>query len=107
MPRVVVIDEFHELFEEPDRIGNAAFAAFSNMLLMGPFAGVRIVLASQTPVWDARDGSPPPSPHRSWRYSTRRPGAASKTEGSGTIVSVNGTVLHGWTGRAGHSTGSA
>jgi S-DNA-T family DNA segregation ATPase FtsK/SpoIIIE len=45
---VVIIDEFHELFEEPDRIGGEAFAAFSNIVRMGPFAGVHIVLASQT-----------------------------------------------------------
>ena len=45
---VVVIDEFHELFEEPDRIGQDAFAAFSNIVRMGPFSGVHVVLASQT-----------------------------------------------------------
>jgi DNA segregation ATPase FtsK/SpoIIIE, S-DNA-T family len=45
---VVIIDEFHELFEEPDRIGSEAFAAFSNIVRMGPFAGVHIILASQT-----------------------------------------------------------
>ena len=45
---VVIIDEFHELFEEPDRIGGEAFAAFSNIVRMGPFAGAHIVLASQT-----------------------------------------------------------
>lgn len=45
---VVIIDEFHELFEEPDRIGGEAFAAFSNIVRMGPFAGVHIILASQT-----------------------------------------------------------
>jgi DNA segregation ATPase FtsK/SpoIIIE, S-DNA-T family len=45
---VVVIDEFHELFEEPDRIGGEAFAAFSNIVRMGPFAGAHVVLASQT-----------------------------------------------------------
>lgn len=49
MPRIVVIiDEFHELFEEPDRIGSEAFAAFSNIVRMGPFAGAHVVLASQT-----------------------------------------------------------
>lgn len=49
LPRiVVVIDEFHELFEEPDRIGGEAFAAFSNIVRMGPFAGAHVVLASQT-----------------------------------------------------------
>ena len=45
---VVVIDEFHELFEEPDRIGSEAFSAFSNIVRMGPFAGAHVVLASQT-----------------------------------------------------------
>lgn len=49
MPRiVVVIDEFHELFEEVDQLGQAAFAAFSNIVRQGPFAGVHLVLASQT-----------------------------------------------------------
>ncbi|MGH3276548.1 MAG: FtsK/SpoIIIE domain-containing protein [Streptosporangiaceae bacterium] len=49
LPRVVVIiDEFHELFEEPDRLGQDAFAAFSNIVRMGPFSGVHIVVASQT-----------------------------------------------------------
>jgi DNA segregation ATPase FtsK/SpoIIIE, S-DNA-T family len=45
---VVIVDEFHELFEEPDRIGSEAFAAFSNIVRMGPFAGAHVVLASQT-----------------------------------------------------------
>jgi DNA segregation ATPase FtsK/SpoIIIE, S-DNA-T family len=45
---VVVIDEFHEIFEEPDRIGQEAFAAFSDIVRMGPFSGVHIVVASQT-----------------------------------------------------------
>lgn len=45
---VVVIDEFHEIFEEPDDIGQQAFAAFSNIARMGPFSGVHVVLASQT-----------------------------------------------------------
>jgi S-DNA-T family DNA segregation ATPase FtsK/SpoIIIE len=49
LPRVVVfIDEFHELFEEDDRLGHAAFDAFSNIVRQGPFAGVHLVLASQT-----------------------------------------------------------
>jgi hypothetical protein len=49
LPRiVVVIDEFHELFEEDDRLGRAAFDAFSNIVRQGPFAGVHLVLASQT-----------------------------------------------------------
>jgi hypothetical protein len=49
LPRIVVIiDEFHEIFEEDDRLGQAAFAAFSNIVRQGPFAGVHIVLASQT-----------------------------------------------------------
>lgn len=45
---VVVIDEFHELFEETDSIGQEAFAAFSNIVRMGPFSGVHVVVASQT-----------------------------------------------------------
>ncbi len=45
---IVIIDEFHEIFEEPDRIGQEAFAAFSNIVRMGPFSGVHIVVASQT-----------------------------------------------------------
>lgn len=49
LPRIVVIiDEFHEIFEEPDRVGQEAFAAFSNIVRMGPFSGVHIVVASQT-----------------------------------------------------------
>lgn len=49
LPRIVVIvDEFHELFEEADAIGLEAFAAFSNIVRMGPFSGVHIVVASQT-----------------------------------------------------------
>src|SRR5438067_781355 len=47
MPRIVaIIDEFHEVFEEDDRTGHAAFAAFSNIVRQGPFAGVHLVLAS-------------------------------------------------------------
>ena len=45
---VLIMDEFHELFEEPDRIGLEAFAAFSNIVRMGPFSGVHVVVASQT-----------------------------------------------------------
>jgi DNA segregation ATPase FtsK/SpoIIIE, S-DNA-T family len=49
LPRIVVfIDEFHEIFEEDDRRGQAAFDAFSNIVRQGPFAGVHLVLASQT-----------------------------------------------------------
>lgn len=49
LPRiVVVIDEFHELFELDDQFGQAAFDAFSNIVRQGPFAGVHLVLASQT-----------------------------------------------------------
>ncbi|HSL73887.1 MAG TPA: FtsK/SpoIIIE domain-containing protein [Ilumatobacteraceae bacterium] len=49
LPRIVVfIDEFHEVFEEDDRVGQAAFDAFSNIVRQGPFAGVHLVLASQT-----------------------------------------------------------
>jgi len=36
LPRIVVIiDEFHEIFEEDDRLGQAAFAAFSNIVRQG------------------------------------------------------------------------
>lgn len=45
---VAIIDEFHEIFEEDDRLGQAAFDAFSNIVRQGPFAGVHLVLASQT-----------------------------------------------------------
>lgn len=45
---VIVIDEFHEIFEEPDRIGQEAFASFSNLVRMGPFSGVHVIVASQT-----------------------------------------------------------
>lgn len=45
---VVVIDEFHELFEEADQLGYDAFAAFSDIVRMGPFSGVHVVVASQT-----------------------------------------------------------
>lgn len=49
LPRIiVVVDEFHELFEEADRIGLEAFAAFSDIVRMGPFSGTHIVVASQT-----------------------------------------------------------
>lgn len=49
LPRiVVVVDEFHEVFEEADAIGLEAFAAFSDIVRMGPFAGVHLVVASQT-----------------------------------------------------------
>lgn len=49
LPRIVaIIDEFHEIFEEDDRLGQAAFAAFSNIVRQGPFAGVHMVVASQT-----------------------------------------------------------
>lgn len=49
LPRiVVVIDEFHEIFEDDDQLGRQAFAAFSNIVRQGPFAGVHLVLASQT-----------------------------------------------------------
>jgi hypothetical protein len=49
MPRIVVfMDEFHELFEEDDALGQAAFQAFSNIVRQGPFAGVHLVVASQT-----------------------------------------------------------
>lgn len=49
MSRVVVIfDEFHTLFQEPDRIGSDAFAAFSTIVKQGPGFGIHIVVASQT-----------------------------------------------------------
>jgi hypothetical protein len=49
LPRVVlVMDEFHELFEEDDALGQEAFQAFSNIVRQGPFAGVHAVVASQT-----------------------------------------------------------
>ena len=49
LPRVVaIIDEFHEIFEEDDQLGQQAFSAFSNIVRQGPFAGVHVVLASQT-----------------------------------------------------------
>jgi hypothetical protein len=49
MPRIVLIlDEFHEIFEEDDALGHAAFAAFSDIARQGPFAGIHIVAASQT-----------------------------------------------------------
>lgn len=49
MPRIVLImDEFHEIFEEDDRLGHEAFQAFSNIVRQGPFAGVHVVAASQT-----------------------------------------------------------
>ena len=44
----MVVDEFHELFEEADDVGMEAFAAFSNIVRMGPFSGVHIVVASRT-----------------------------------------------------------
>jgi S-DNA-T family DNA segregation ATPase FtsK/SpoIIIE len=45
---VVFMDEFHELFEEDDALGHAAFMAFSNIVRQGPFAGIHIVVGSQT-----------------------------------------------------------
>ena len=49
MPRIVLfMDEFHEVFEEDDALGQQAFAAFSNIVRQGPFAGVHVVVASQT-----------------------------------------------------------
>jgi hypothetical protein len=49
LPRIVLfMDEFHELFEEDDAAGQAAFQAFSNIVRQGPFAGVHAVVASQT-----------------------------------------------------------
>ncbi|RKQ93823.1 FtsK/SpoIIIE family protein [Solirubrobacter pauli] len=49
MPRIVLfMDEFHELFEEDDALGQAAFRAFSNIVRQGPFAGVHVVVSSQT-----------------------------------------------------------
>jgi hypothetical protein len=49
MPRIVLImDEFHEIFEEDDRLGHEAFQAFSNIVKQGRFAGVHAVVASQS-----------------------------------------------------------
>lgn len=49
MPRVIlVMDEFHEVFEEDDATGREAFQAFSNIVRQGPFAGIHVVVASQT-----------------------------------------------------------
>lgn len=49
MTRILLImDEFHEIFEEDDRIGHEAFSHFSNILRFGRFAGVHVVVASQT-----------------------------------------------------------
>jgi S-DNA-T family DNA segregation ATPase FtsK/SpoIIIE len=45
---VLIIDEFHEIFEEDDELGHAAFQAFSNIVRQGPFAGIHVVVASQT-----------------------------------------------------------
>ena len=45
---VVVMDEFHETFEEDDKLGHEAFAAFSDIVRQGPSSGVHIVVASQT-----------------------------------------------------------
>jgi hypothetical protein len=48
MSRIVLfIDEFHELFEEDDALGQAAFRAFSDIVRMGPFAGVHVIVSSQ------------------------------------------------------------
>lgn len=49
LPRIVlVMDEFHEIFEEDDTLGHEAFQAFSNIVRQGPFAGVHVVVSSQT-----------------------------------------------------------
>lgn len=49
MARIVLfMDEFHEVFEEDDAMGHAAFQAFSNIVRQGPFAGVHVVVSSQT-----------------------------------------------------------
>lgn len=49
LPRIVLfMDEFHEVFEEDDAVGQQAFQAFSNIVRQGPFAGVHAVVASQT-----------------------------------------------------------
>jgi len=45
---ILFMDEFHELFEEDDAVGQAAFQAFSNIVRQGPFAGVHVVVSSQT-----------------------------------------------------------
>lgn len=49
LPRIVVVmDEFHQLFDEDDRIGQAAFRAFSDIVREGAFAGVHLVSVTQT-----------------------------------------------------------
>jgi hypothetical protein len=49
LPRIVLLmDEFHELFEEDDAFGRRAFQAFSDIVRLGPFAGIHIVVSSQT-----------------------------------------------------------
>ena len=49
VPRIVLImDEFHEVFEIDDALGNEAFQAFSNIVRQGPFAGVHTIVSSQT-----------------------------------------------------------
>ena len=49
MSRIALImDEFHEIFEEDDRLGHEAFQAFSNIVKQGRFAGVHVVVASQS-----------------------------------------------------------
>lgn len=49
LPRIVVVmDEFHQLFDEDDRIGQAAFRAFSDIAREGAFAGVHLVSVTQT-----------------------------------------------------------
>jgi DNA segregation ATPase FtsK/SpoIIIE, S-DNA-T family len=49
LPRIVLfMDEFHEVFEEDDAVGQEAFQAFSNIVRQGPFAGVHVVVSSQT-----------------------------------------------------------
>lgn len=45
---VVIIDEFHTLFQEPDRVGQEAFAAFSAIVRQGRAFGVHILVATQT-----------------------------------------------------------
>lgn len=45
---VLVMDEFHELFEDDDDLGRRASRALENLIRQGPFAGVHVIVASQT-----------------------------------------------------------
>jgi S-DNA-T family DNA segregation ATPase FtsK/SpoIIIE len=45
---VLVMDEFHEVFEQDDDVGQKAYSAFSNIVKQGPFAGVHVIVATQS-----------------------------------------------------------